>query len=190
MDDFDVVVIGTSAGGLSALESILSRLDNSISVPFIIVQHLSPDSGDSITNILRKYSVIGLTEPVDKETIESNHVYLAPADYHIMVEKDRTISLNLGPKENFCRPAIDILFETAAEVYLDRTLGIVLTGANIDGTKGSLAIKRLMGKVIVQQPAEALISVMPQSVINSGAADYILTLNEIVDMLNRVLRRG
>lgn len=188
MSDFDVVVIGASAGGLSALEVILRGVDKDISVPIVIVQHLSPDSGDAIVSLLKKYSNIELSEPIDKESVLDNHIYLAPADYHIMIEKNKTFSLNLGPKENFCRPAIDVLFETASEVYFERVLGIVLTGANKDGTRGALAIKNFSGVVIAQQPEEALIPVMPLGVIESGAADYVLTLKEIVTMLNRVLK--
>lgn len=188
MPQFDIVVIGASAGGLSALEVILRGLDTNIDVPIIIVQHLSPDSGDAIVNLLRKYSKIELTEPEDKEVLKGNHIYLAPADYHVMIENDKTVCLNLGPKENFCRPAIDVLFETAAEVYFEKTLGVILTGANKDGTRGCLSIKNFLGVVIVQEPAEALIPVMPLGIIESGAADYVLTLKEITRMLNKVLR--
>lgn len=188
MRKFDIVVIGASAGGLAALQSILANLDKDISVPIIIVQHLSSDSGVSILNLLKKYSVIELSEPIDKENLLGHHVYLAPADYHLMVQRDRTFSLSLDPKVNYCRPAIDVLFETVAEVYLDKTLGIILTGANKDGTLGCMAINKFSGVVIVQKPEEAKIPVMPQSVIEAGIADYILTLDEIYNMLNVELK--
>ncbi len=190
MPQFSICVLGASAGGLSALEVILRGLDPEIDVPIIIVQHLSPDSGDAIVNLLKKYSKIELTEPEDKEVLKGNHIYLAPADYHVMIENDKTLSLNLGPKENFCRPAIDVLFETAAEVYFEKTLGVILTGANKDGTKGCLTIKNFSGVVIAQDPTEALISVMPLGAIEAGAADYVLTLKEITKMLNKVLKES
>ena len=188
MSKFDIVVIGTSAGGLGALQQILGNLDRQIKTPIVIVQHLSSDSGDSIFNLLKKYSTIEMFEPVDKQPILENHIYLAPADYHLLIEKDKTFSLNLDPKENFCRPSIDVLFETAAEVYFEKTLGVILTGANIDGTKGCIKIKKFLGQIIAQDPDEAVISVMPLGAINSGTADYVLSLKNIAIYLNRVLK--
>lgn len=186
MNPIDIVVIGTSAGGLAALGTILTNLDDSLVFPIVIVQHMSADTGDSILNLLKKYSTFELTQPIDKERVLGNHIYLAPPDYHLMIERDFTFSLTLDPKVNYCRPSIDVLFETAAEAYLDKTLGIVLTGANRDGTEGSLAIKKFSGVVIAQDPKEAKVSVMPTSVINSGAVDHILTLKDICSMLNRI----
>lgn len=188
MSQFDILVIGTSAGGLAALDILLHGLNSNINIPIVIVQHLSPDSGSSIVSLLKKYSKMEVTEPLDKEQLLGNHIYIAPADYHVMIEKDKSIGVNLGPKENFCRPAIDVLFETAAEVFFERTLGVILTGANKDGTKGCLKIKSLSGTTIVQDPTEALISVMPLGVIDAGAADYVLPLNEIVKELNKILK--
>ena len=107
-----------------------------------------------------------------------------------MVEKDFTFSVSLDPKVNFCRPSIDVLFETAAEVYMDQILGIVLTGANHDGTNGCKIIKKFGGTVVAQDPDEASNPTMPEGVINSGYADYILTLNDIHKMLNETLKRS
>ncbi len=187
MRRFNIAVIGASAGGLSALEAILKVLDKDLSTPIIIVQHLSPDGGDAILKLLKKYSLIELSEPTDKELLENNHIYLAPPDYHLMIEDDHSISVYMGPKENYCRPAIDVLFETAAEVFLDKTLGILLTGANRDGTRGLRVIKDFSGVTVAQDPKEAQIAVMPQSAIDNGAVDHILTLEQIGKMLNRVL---
>lgn len=188
MSQFDIVVIGASAGGLSALEIILQDLDENIKIPIVIVQHLSPDSGGAIVDLLRKYSKIPLSEPEDKEVLKGNHIYLAPADYHVMIEKNKSMSLIMGPKENFCRPAIDVLFETASEVFFEKTIGVILTGANKDGTKGCIAIKHFSGVVIAQKPTEATISIMPLGPIDAGVADYVLSLKEISVMLNRVLK--
>lgn len=186
MNSFDIVVIGTSAGGLSALATILTNLEDHLDFPIVIVQHMSADSGDSVLNLLKKYSTLELTEPIDKERVLGNHIYLAPPDYHLMIERDHTFTLTLDPKINYCRPSVDVLFETAAEAYLEKTLGIVLTGANRDGTEGALAIKKFSGVVIAQDPEEAKVNVMPQCVIDSGSADYILTLKGICSMLNKI----
>lgn len=188
MGKFDIVVIGTSAGGLSALESILKTLNGGLNAPIAIVQHLSPDSGDSILNLLNSYTSMDVTEPVDKELLLKDRIYLAPPDYHLMIESDRSFCVNMGPKENYCRPSIDALFETAAEVYLNKTLGILLTGANKDGTNGLKTIKKFGGITIAQDPKEAQIATMPQSAIEEGVVDYIFTLDEIGSMLNRVLK--
>lgn len=188
MNKFDIIVIGASAGGLAALEKILPTLGSYIPIPIVIVQHISPDSGNAIVNLLQKYSGVELSEPLDKEPILANHIYLAPADYHLMIEKDKTFSLNFGPKENYCRPSIDVLFETASEVYLSRTLGIILTGANTDGTKGCLSIKKYSGTVIAQDPNEATISVMPLGAINANCTDFILNLDDISKMISNELK--
>ena len=183
MISYDIIIIGASAGGLSALEELLGIIKDYIHVPIVIVQHISPDSGDSLLKIIKKISTIEVVEPIDKERIESDHVYLAPPDYHLLVERDKTFSLYMGPKENFCRPSIDLLFETVAEAFLERTVGIVLTGANNDGTKGIESIKDFSGLTIAQSPLEAQVPIMPQNAIDSGSIDYTLTINEIGNLL-------
>ena len=188
MISYDIVVIGASAGGLYALEELLGILRDKIKVPIVIVQHISADSGDSLLKIVKNFSTIRVVEPIDKESIDRNQIYLASPDYHLMVERDKTFSLYMGPKENFCRPAIDLLFETAAEVFLERTIGIILTGANNDGTKGIKSIKDFLGLTIAQSPLEAQVSIMPQSAINSGSIDHILTINEIGNLLIELLK--
>ncbi|MBN2618960.1 MAG: chemotaxis protein CheB [Spirochaetales bacterium] len=182
-----IIVVGASAGGLSVLEKIISSIDV-LPIPLVIVQHISPDSGDSVLRLLKKYSSIPFTEPIDKEGLEENHIYLAPPDYHVMIEHDKSFSLYLGPKENFCRPAIDLLFETAAEVYKDGVLGIILTGANRDGLRGCQKIKLFHGTVIAQNPEEAQVPVMPKAVVSEGLADHVLNIDEICIMINSVLK--
>lgn len=188
MREFDIVVLGASAGGLSAIENILLALDEDIKVPIVIVQHLSEDSGDAIFNLLKKYSPIEFVEPLDKCKIIDKHIYIAPAGYHLSIEEDKTFSLTQDPKVNYCRPAIDVLFETAAEVYFERTLGVLLTGANSDGTQGFRLIKKFKGTTIAQDPEEAQIRVMPESAIKAGYVDYVLNLNKIGIMLNKTLK--
>ena len=185
MKGFEVIVIGASAGGLSALKKILRGLDSKLSTPIVIVQHISSDVGDSILKLLKKNSGIECSEPIDKEKIEDNHIYLAPPDYHLLIEQGFYFSIYMGPKENYSRPSIDLLFETAAENSPGNVLGILLTGANSDGTKGLGVIKELGGVTIAQDPAEAEIPIMPESSINAGVVDYILSLDEIVDFINK-----
>lgn len=188
MGKYEIVVIGCSAGGLGALEKILSSLDRKLEIPIAIVQHMSPDSGDSVLKLLDRYSKIDVCEPLDKDLIVGPRIYLAPAGYHLMVESDKSFSINMGPKENYSRPSIDVLFDTAAEVYQEKVLGIILTGANRDGTRGIKAIKEFGGTTIAQDPKEAQIATMPKSAIDSGCVDYILNLNEIGRFINNVLK--
>lgn len=189
MNDIDIVVIGSSSGGISALEKLLKAFDNKLDVTIVIAQHMSPDSGDSIKKLLKKYSTIELKEPIDKEELQSGCIYIAPADYHLLIERAGYFAVNLGPKVNFCRPSVDLLFETAAEAFPERVLGVVLTGANGDGTEGCRHIKKFNGLVVAQNPDEAQINVMPLSVINAGLADYVLSLKEISDMINRLCKK-
>lgn len=179
-----VVVIGASAGGLSVLEEILKSLNPNILTPILICQHLGPESGDSIMKLLRRHSSIPLSEPEDKELILDNRAYIAPADYHMVVERDRTLSITLGPKVNYCRPSIDVLFETAAEAYLDKVLGIILTGANCDGTEGFRKIKSFGGYTIAQDPKDADVEYMPECAIKEGLVDEILSAKDIIKLLN------
>lgn len=182
-----IVVIGASAGGLSTLEKILENLNPGILTPILICQHMGSDTGDSIMKLLKKHSVVEVSEPIDKEVILDNHIYIAPADYHMVVEGDRSISITIGPKVNYCRPSIDVLFESAAEAYLGRTLGVLLTGANCDGTAGFKKIKDFGGITIAQDPNEAEVDVMPDCAIKKGLVDHILPVNKITEFLNRVL---
>lgn len=183
----EVVVIGASAGGLAALEKILESLSPEIITPILICQHLGPDSGDSVMKLLKKHSVIELLEPNDKELILDSHIYIAPANYHMVVEVDRSISVTIGPKVNYCRPSIDVLFDSASEAFLGKTLGILLTGANSDGSEGFKSIKSAGGVTIAQDPEDAEVETMPMSAIKRGLVDIILPLDKIIELLNRVL---
>lgn len=181
--------MGTSAGGLKALKRILSVLPTDFPVPIAVVQHISPQSRNLSVAHLNSNCLLEVIECEDKEPLSAGMVYIAPPNYHLLIEKDRSIGLSVDPKVNFSRPSIDVLFETAAEVFTDELAAVVLTGANNDGTAGSLKIKEYGGIVIVQDPATAESEMMPGSVIESAGADYILPLCEIGPFLN-VLVKG
>jgi len=134
--DCTAIVMGVSAGGLAALTTILPNLSNHLGLPILIVQHLSPDSDDFLATHFNKICSLTVKEAEDKEAILNNTIYFAPANYHLMVEQDKTIALSTAERVQFSRPAIDVLFETAAEAYMDGLMGILLTGANSDGTRG------------------------------------------------------
>ncbi|MBI5416334.1 chemotaxis protein CheB [Candidatus Poribacteria bacterium] len=183
---YEAVVIGTSAGGLIALQIILSLLTPEFSLPILIVQHLHPDSKKILVNLLADICKLKVKEAYDKEKILPGTVYIAPPDYHLMIEDDRSFSLALTEPVNFARPSINVLFETAAEVYRDKLIGIILTGANDDGSQGIKKIKELGGLAIVQNPDEAEEKSMPEAAIKAVKVDFIMGLKEIGSFLNNV----
>lgn len=180
---FDAIVIGVSAGGMEALTTILPALPADFSAPIIIVQHMHPNSGNFLSTLLNDKSKIRVKEAEEKEDIVKETVYIAPANYHLLIENDRTFSLSIDGPVNYARPSIDVMFESAAEVYVDRLIGMILTGANKDGSKGLKKIKDMGGLIIVQDPATAEIDSMPNAAIDATEVDYIVPLKDIANLL-------
>jgi len=181
--NYQAVVIGTSAGGLKALKVILENLPDSFYLPIIIVQHLNPQSDGFLAQYLNQHSGLNVKEAESGEPIIQKHVYIAPANYHLLVEKNRTLSLTVSEKVNYARPSIDLLFESAAEVFLHCLIGILLTGANDDGSRGIAKINHFGGLTIAQNPESAEVNMMPVSAIKTGKVDIVLHLEEIPAML-------
>ena len=127
-----------------------------------------------------------MKEAEDKEPLIAGRVYFAPPDYHLLIEKEKLIGLSIDPKVNYSRPSIDVLFETAADVYAERLAAVILTGANDDGTAGCEAVRSCGGIIIAQDPSSAESKVMPESVIKRVGADYILAIDEIAELLNKL----
>lgn len=184
---YEAVVIGVSAGGLSALDKILPRLDKHIPVPVFVVQHLSPDSDNYLPRHFNARSLVTIKEGEDKEMAVPGTVYFAPPNYHLMLEFERTMSLSIDARVNFSRPSVDVLFETAAETYGDKLIGIILTGANSDGSMGLKKIQLFGGLTIVQSPETAKADAMPKAAIKAVAVDYVLPLDEIGDFINMLV---
>lgn len=187
---YDAVVIGVSTGGFQALEKILPRLHSEIPAPVFIVQHVSPDSNNYMTEHFSRRCRVRVKEAEDKETPAHGTIYFAPPDYHLMVEYCRTLALSADERVNFSRPSVDVLFETAAEAYGEKLIGIVLTGANSDGAAGLVKIKKMGGLTIVQSPETAEASAMPRAALAAVKVDHILPLEEIADFINRLFVDG
>jgi two-component system chemotaxis response regulator CheB len=180
---FDLVVMGASWGGLTALERILSELPEDFGAAVAIAQHRSPDGGsEGLAGLLDSHSRMPLIDADDKQPIEPGHVYLAPPDYHLYVEEDG-FALSMDEAVLHSRPSIDVLFESASAVYRDRLAGVVLTGANEDGAYGLTMIKRRGGHAIVQNPVEAERSEMPRAAIEAVKPDRVLALSAIAPAL-------
>ena len=182
---YEAIVIGVSAGGMNALSAVLPILPDDFSLPIIIVQHMDPNSRDYLSDHLNRKCNIQVKEAEDKEKIMNGVAYIAPANYHLLVEEDRTLSLSVDDLVNYSRPSIDVMFETAADVYEKGLIGVILTGANADGSKGLTRIKALGGLVIVQDPATAQVDYMPKAAIASTRVDHILALEEIARLLTK-----
>lgn len=177
------IVIGVSAGGLSALTYILEALPENFPIPVLIVQHRVKDEKNLLEEILQTKCRIKVRQAEEKIPVMPQTVYIAPADYHLLVEHDQTLSLSYDPYVNFSRPSIDVLFETAAEVFAGQLVGIILTGASKDGANGILAIRKSKGTTIAQDPAEAQFPYMPQAAIDLGGVQHIMKLTAITEYI-------
>jgi two-component system chemotaxis response regulator CheB len=175
--------MGSSWGGLHALETVLSGLPSHFRTPIAIAQHRSTDSGSgALARMLSVRSGLEVTDASDKEPIEAGRVYLAPPDYHLLVEPEG-FALSTEDMVQHSRPSIDVLFDSAADAYSDELAAVVLTGANADGAYGLRRVKRRGGVTIVQDPSTAEKRTMPDAAIATGAADHVLPLEQIASKL-------
>jgi two-component system chemotaxis response regulator CheB len=179
-----IVVVGTSAGGLRALEKIFSALPATYGLPIIVVQHRSKES-DAFADVMSSLVSLPVQEAEDKAPIVAPGIYLAPPDYHLMLEPGQ-LALTTDDSVNFSRPSIDVMFESAADAYGPGVVGLLLTGANSDGTRGLGKIRKSGGYAIVQDPATAEVAEMPASAIREGVADRVIPLDEISKELLRI----
>lgn len=171
------MVIGTSLGGLRALRALLTELPADFPLPVVIVQHRDPHGKLNMTRSLEDYAALKISEAEDKEPLLPGHIYIAPANYHLLVDDDR-LAVSTEAPVIYARPSIDVLFESAAETYGEHVIGVVLTGASSDGARGAAAIKAGGGMVVVQDPATAESRVMPNAAI-AATHGKVLPLDEI-----------
>lgn len=177
------IVIGTSYGGLEAIRTILNKLPINFSIPIIVVLHIGNNQINAYLSLLNKKSAFIVKEAEEKEIIKGKTVYFAPPNYHLQVEDKLSLSLSTEKKVNFSRPAIDVLFETAAWTFKNELLGILLTGSNSDGAEGIKIIKNFGGKTIIENPITAFAKTMPNSAIKLSTPDFILDLDDIAEKI-------
>jgi two-component system, chemotaxis family, protein-glutamate methylesterase/glutaminase len=176
---YGLVTIGASWGGLHAIETVLSGLPDGFRIPIAIAQHRAVDSGSgALSHVLSVRSGLEVCEAGDKDPIEAGRVYIAPPDYHLLVEAEG-FALSVEDMVHHSRPSIDVLFDSAADTYGDRLIGVILTGANSDGAYGLARVKRRGGVTLVQDPETAEKRDMPEAAIATGAADEVLPLDRI-----------
>ena len=183
----DAIVMGVSAGGFKALHAMLPLFGKDLGVPVMIVQHRGADDDAWLAASLNRKCCLEVKEAVDKEPVVPGTIYLAPAGYHLLVEKDFSLALSVDEPVCFSRPSIDVLFETAAEAYGVHLIGIILTGANSDGSDGIIAIKSKGGYTIAQDPASSEVDYMPRSAIKTNAVDTVLELEKIPPFVEKLL---
>ncbi len=186
---FELVVIGASWGGLKATEILLSGLPKDFPLAIAIAQHRHRNARELLSELLQEHSLLPVVEVEDKLAIVPGHVYLAPADYHLLVEPGN-FALSTEAPVHYSRPSIDLLFESATDAYSHRAIGVILTGANQDGAQGLAALKRRGGLAIVQEPTEAESSFMPTAAIAATQVDHILPLAEIAPCLIKLADTG
>ena len=184
MTNYDVIAIGASWGGLQAVGTLLEGIPPELDQAIVVAQHRSPEAGRGVLqSLLQRHIGRPVSEPGDKETVAPRHVYVAPADYHLLVDGGH-FALSVDARVQFARPSIDVLFESVAESYRDRAIGIVLTGANEDGAAGLASIKRNGGVSIVQDPRTAERRIMPDAALAAVDADAVLLLEEMGNFLS------
>ncbi|MGF1925607.1 MAG: chemotaxis protein CheB [Bacteroidia bacterium] len=178
------LVIGGSAGSLDVLLKILPRLSTDLSFPIIIVVHRKQGTDFLLSDLLSSKTTLTVKEVEEKDEINPKTIYIAPSDYHLLIEKDFTFSLDYSEKVNFSRPSIDVTYQSAAEVYTDKLACLLLSGSNADGVNGLLTVKSYGGLAIAQDPSTASMGYMPQQAILKVKIDQILKVEEMADYIN------
>lgn len=179
-NQYKAVVIGGSAGSFQGVVKILSKLPKDFPLPIIMCLHRLKHIRHGFTEALSVKSIKEVVEPCDKEPIKKGRVYVAPANYHMSVELGHYFALSTEEMVNNSRPAIDITFSTAAYVYREKLIGILLSGANRDGSIGMKAVSQKGGLTIVQDPAECMIDTMPSSALKATTIDHVLKVDDLV----------
>lgn len=171
---YRAIVLGCSAGGIDLVGDLAMSLPRDFGLALIVVLHLGEASSRYWADILGRDCRIPVKEADEKEHVRPGVLYLAPADYHLLVEADLSFTLTVDERVNYARPSIDVLFETAADAYRERLIGIVGTGANRDGAQGLLRVRERGGLTIVQEPASAAVRAMPDAAVQTADPHYLL----------------
>lgn len=186
MEHCEALIIGGSAGSLEVLLKILPDIDIELAFPVIVVLHRKSGKDNLLVDLLSSKTKLPVMELQEKESIQSGTLYIAPSNYHLLIENNKTFSLDASEKINFSRPSIDVAFESAAEVYTDQLVGLLLSGANTDGTIGLQKIKQNGGRAVVQNPSSSMVSIMPESARQNVKIDEVLNPEQIARYINQL----
>lgn len=182
----ELLVIAGSAGSLDVILRTLPRITSTLNFPVIIILHRKASYDSSLADLLKSRTTLRVVEAEEKDRLENGVIYLAPADYHLLIENDHTLSLDYSEKIQYSRPCIDVTMESAADVFKDKLAAILLSGANSDGSRGLKIIKQAGGITAVQNPATAEVSFMPNQALQTVEIDYILEIDEIAYFINKL----
>ena len=186
----DAVVIGASAGGVEALCGLLGALAPDTRPAIFVVLHLPRERPSLLAGIFQARCALPVCEPEDKQPVRAGTVYVAPPDYHLLLDDGPSLALSCDEPVNFSRPAIDVLFESAADCYRERLLAVILTGGNQDGAAGLAAVGRAGGLTVVQEPQSAQVSFMPASALARHPASHVLVLEQIAELLGALAKQA
>jgi two-component system, chemotaxis family, protein-glutamate methylesterase/glutaminase len=186
----ELIVVGTSLGGLNALSALLGALPQNLRVPVVIVQHRGAGVGGGLARLLADRSRLAVVDAEDKMPLEPCHAYLAPPDYHLMIEARGLMALSTDAPVRSARPSIDVLFESAAHVYGPAVIGVVLTGASADGADGLRCIKQRGGVVVVEDPATAECATMPSAALAATPVASVLPISRMGQYLSALADGG
>ena len=186
MKHCEALLIGGSAGSLEVILKLLPGLDPALPFPIILVLHRKSGKDDILTNLLAGKTEMMVKEVEEKEEMLPATIYIAPPNYHLLIENDHTFSLDASEKVNFSRPSIDVTFQSAAEVFKENLVCLLLSGANSDGTAGLKIVKEFGGAALVQDPDSAVVSLMPESAIANVEVDAVLKSSEMSEYINNL----
>ena len=186
MKHCEALLIGGSAGSLEVILKLLPGLNPALRFPIILVLHRKPGKDDILTNLLAAKTEMKVKEVEEKEVMLPATLYIAPPNYHLLIENDHTFSLDASEKVNFSRPSIDVTFESAAEVFKENLVCLLLSGANSDGTAGLKIVKEFGGMALVQDPATAVVGFMPEAALANVDVDVVLKSNEMSEYINNL----
>jgi two-component system, chemotaxis family, protein-glutamate methylesterase/glutaminase len=188
MSRYQAVVVGCSTGGLAALERFLPLLPASFPAALVVVMHTAPESRNLLVELLARRCALPVKEAEEKEKLLSGRIYVAPPGYHLLIEDDRSFALSIDAKVCYARPSLDVLFEAAADAYGSHLIGVVLTGANHDGSAGLQAIASAGGLCLVQEPATAEARTMPDSALKACPDARTITLDVLANTLIEIVK--
>ena len=181
---YKMLVIGGSAGSIEVILQVLPRLKKNISFPIVIVLHRKYSADSSLSDLFSTRTEIPVKEIEDKETIQPGTIYLAPADYHLLFEKNNSFSLDFSEKVSYSRPSIDVSFESASDIYREKLCCLLLSSANSDGVEGLRIVKKNGGQLIVQDPSTAESPFMPQHALDKNNIDIVLKPSEMAEFIS------
>jgi two-component system chemotaxis response regulator CheB len=184
MESCSALIIGGSAGSLDVLLKVLPVLDVRLNFPIVIVIHRKHGTDSLLPDLLSSRTKLKVKEVDEKERLKAGFIYIAPSDYHLLIERDGTFSLDYSEKINYSRPSIDVTFQTAAEVYQDKLACLLLSGSNADGVNGLKSVKEWGGMAYIQDPSTAQVAYMPAQAQLNVDIDKVLKIQEIGEFIN------